>query len=323
LRVLHGAEGQDRDGSGELHILILEESPSDTELVGARLSEDGIGCVLVRVQSRDAFAAALEEGGVDLILAAYAPPGFDGPSALRLAKELRPGVPFIFVSGTPGEEVAIEALKSGATDYVLKHRLERLLPAVRRAMREAEERRERTEEDLARLAFFPRLSPAPILETAIAGEPTFINVAAQERFQGLVELGRRHPILANPTPLYREVGESGGQLATSEVWVDDQSLTSNSASALENAWLREELGDRERALQNLVKRLLGAQEEERRRVPVRFTTVWPRLRSPHTRICRPSPGATPQRRSKAGESWIGYSGRSGRRSRMRAGSSRA
>jgi signal transduction histidine kinase len=72
LKVLHGPEGQGRDRSGVLRILILEDCPLDAGLVGARLSEGGIGCELVRVQGRDAFAAALEEGGVDLILAASA-----------------------------------------------------------------------------------------------------------------------------------------------------------------------------------------------------------------------------------------------------------
>ena len=71
MKVLHGPQGQGRDRSGVLRILILEDSPLDAELVGTRLSEGGIGCELVRVQSRDAFAAALEEGGVDLILADY------------------------------------------------------------------------------------------------------------------------------------------------------------------------------------------------------------------------------------------------------------
>ena len=71
MKVLHGPQGQGRDRSGVLRILILEDCPLDAELVGARLSEGGIGCELVRVQSRDAFAAALEEGGVDLILADY------------------------------------------------------------------------------------------------------------------------------------------------------------------------------------------------------------------------------------------------------------
>jgi PAS domain S-box-containing protein len=223
LKVLHGSEEQDRGRSGVLHILVLEDSTSDAELVGARLSEDGLSCELALVRSRDAFAAALKGGGVDLILADYALPGFDGLSAMRLAKELRPSVPFIFVSGTPGEEVAIEALKSGATDYVLKHRLERLLPAVQRAMREAEERRERerVEEELARLASFPRLSPITIVETAVVGEPTYINPAAQEQFPGLIELGPRHPILADLTSVDREIRESDGQPVTSEVWVDD------------------------------------------------------------------------------------------------------
>ncbi len=71
MKVLHGPQGQGRDRSGVLRILLLEDCPLDAELVGARLSEGGIGCELVRVQSRDAFAAALEEGGVDLILADY------------------------------------------------------------------------------------------------------------------------------------------------------------------------------------------------------------------------------------------------------------
>ena len=223
MRVLRGPEGQDRDGSDVLRILILGDSELDADLLGARLSEGGIGCELARVQSRDAFVAALEEGRVDLILADYALPGFDGLSALRIAKQLRPDVPFIFVSGAPGEEVAIEALKRGATDYVLKRRLQRLLPAVRRAIREAEERREhqRAEEELARLASFPRLSPNLILETAVAGEPTFINPAAQRRFPGLAESGRRHPILAGLTSVDREIRESDGQPVTSEVWVDD------------------------------------------------------------------------------------------------------
>jgi PAS domain S-box-containing protein len=206
-----------------LRIIILEVNTSDVELVRARLFEGGIRCELARVQSRDAFAAALEEGGVDLVLADYSLPGFDGLSALRVAKKLRPSVPFIFIAGTLGEEVAVETLKSGATDYVLKHRLERLLPAVRRAMREAEERRERERagEELIRLASFPKLSPILIVETTDAGEPILINPAVRERFPGLVELGRCHPILADLTSVDQAMRESGGQPVTSEVWVDE------------------------------------------------------------------------------------------------------
>jgi PAS domain S-box-containing protein len=135
-----------------LSILDLEDDLLDTELVQANLAEGGITCEIVRVQTREEFVAALEGSDFDLIFSDYLLPSFDGLSALKLAKEIRPEVPFILVSGAIGEERAIEALKSGATDYVLKQRLERLVPAVRRAVREAEERteRRRAEEALGR-----------------------------------------------------------------------------------------------------------------------------------------------------------------------------
>jgi DNA-binding NtrC family response regulator len=123
-----------------LRILNLEDSSLDAELVHATLTEGGVECQITRVQTRADFATALENGGVDLVLADYSLPAFDGLSALKVAQEIRPEVPFVLVSGALGEERAIEALKEGATDYVLKQRLERLVPAVRRAMSEAEER---------------------------------------------------------------------------------------------------------------------------------------------------------------------------------------
>ena len=86
--------------------------------------------------------AALEQGGIDLILSDFTLPAFDGLSALKIAHAGRPDLPVILVSGTLGEERAIDSLKSGATDYVLKERLTRLAPAVRRAMLEVEERAE-------------------------------------------------------------------------------------------------------------------------------------------------------------------------------------
>src|SRR5215204_3507579 len=133
-----------------LHILNLEDSPLDAELIHATLNDGGVECEILRVQTRADFVGALESGDFDLILADYSLPSFDGLSALEVAQEMSPEVPFILVSGALGEERAIEALKSGATDYVLKQRLERLVPAVQRALREAEERteRKRAEEEL-------------------------------------------------------------------------------------------------------------------------------------------------------------------------------
>ncbi len=126
----------------QLRILLLEDSASDAELVQELLEADDFVCEVTRVQTRAEFTAALEDGAIDLILADYSLPSFDGLSALMLALSARPDLPFIFVSGF-GEEIAIEALTSGATDYVLKTRLSRLAPSVRRALREARERAER------------------------------------------------------------------------------------------------------------------------------------------------------------------------------------
>jgi PAS domain S-box-containing protein len=135
-----------------LRILSLEDDPRDTELIQETLGSDGIACEISRVDSEAGFVALLERGGFDLILADYTLPSFDGLSALRIARQRWPHVPFIFVSGTLGEEVAIEALRIGATDYVLKTRLSRIVPSVTRALREAEERieRRRAEEALRR-----------------------------------------------------------------------------------------------------------------------------------------------------------------------------
>ena len=126
-----------------LRILSLEDDLNDFELVRHSLEKEGISCDLERVASRKDFIAAVETGSFDLILADHSLPGFDGLSALEIARNKGPKVPFIFVSGALGEEIAIETLRSGATDYVLKTRLARLGPAVKRALREAKDRAKR------------------------------------------------------------------------------------------------------------------------------------------------------------------------------------
>jgi signal transduction histidine kinase len=135
-----------------LCILYLEDDPMDAEVVQEMLTSDGIGSDVTRVENEAEFIASLEQGGFDLILADYTLPTFDGLSALKIAQQGWPHLPLIFVSGTLGEETAIEALKFGATDYVFKTRLSRIVPSVRRALREAEERIDltRAEEALRR-----------------------------------------------------------------------------------------------------------------------------------------------------------------------------
>jgi phosphoserine phosphatase RsbU/P len=137
--------------SGRLRILHLEDDPGDAELVQSVLTREIVDYDIQVVARRGEFIAALEGGGFDLVLADYALPGFDGMSALAIVRELFPDLPFVFVSGTLGEDSAIESLKSGATDYVLKNRLSRLVPAVMRALDEARERAElkKAEEALA------------------------------------------------------------------------------------------------------------------------------------------------------------------------------
>ncbi|RYG56254.1 response regulator, partial [bacterium] len=127
----------------QLRVLLLEDSPLDADIITDWLQSGGLDCGVNRVQSREEFAAALKSGGVDVILSDYSLPSFDGMAALTLAQEMRPAIPFIFVSGFLGEDLAIESLKRGATDYVLKGRLERLVPSVLRAIREARQNTDR------------------------------------------------------------------------------------------------------------------------------------------------------------------------------------
>ena len=135
-----------------LRILHLEDEPDFVALVTAVLIEDGLKADLVRVDTLDAFANLLRENSFDLILADYSLPSCNGIQALELVREKDAHTPFVLISGTIGEQAAIESLRSGATDYVLKNKLERLAPTVRRAVLEAEERsqRKRAETELVR-----------------------------------------------------------------------------------------------------------------------------------------------------------------------------
>jgi signal transduction histidine kinase len=133
-------------GAGKhLRILHLEDDSLDAELVREALLREGVECSISVVATRGEFQRALAAGGVDLVISDYKLPDFQGDEALRLVREKCPDLPFIFVSGSIGEERAIEAVKLGATDYVMKERLPRLGMGVRRAVNEAEGLRRRRE----------------------------------------------------------------------------------------------------------------------------------------------------------------------------------
>ena len=122
----------------ELDVLLIEDSLEDAELAVWRLSEGGFRCRYRVVTCEEELRSALLERAPSFILSDFSLPGFDGMEALAVAAEVAPGVPFIFLSGTIGEERAIEALRRGAVDYVLKSNPMRLVPAVKRALADAQ-----------------------------------------------------------------------------------------------------------------------------------------------------------------------------------------
>lgn len=123
-----------------VRVLHLEDSENDQILVREMARAAGLNCKLVAVQTRHDFESALRQNEFDLIISDYSLPSFDGLSGLAIARELKPKTPFIFFSGTIGEESAVESLKKGAVDYVIKQRPHRLVPAIQQALRNAAER---------------------------------------------------------------------------------------------------------------------------------------------------------------------------------------
>jgi signal transduction histidine kinase len=128
---------------GALRILILEDQPADAELEQRLLRREGVDFTAVVVDTEETFLRQLDAFGPDVILSDYSLPGFSGQDALKIVTERYPHVPFVFLSGALGEEAAVELIRQGATDYVLKDRPARLATVVRRAVDEAEQRAER------------------------------------------------------------------------------------------------------------------------------------------------------------------------------------
>src|SRR5262249_3861617 len=124
----------------EIRILYVEDLPAEVVMVNHELRLGGLAFRTKRVETRDAFIHELEQNTPDVILCDHGLPSFDGFTALAIARDKCPEIPFIFVTGSLGEQMAIEAFENGATDYVLKSRLARLVPVVQRALREAHER---------------------------------------------------------------------------------------------------------------------------------------------------------------------------------------
>jgi PAS domain S-box-containing protein len=154
-----------------LRVLMVEDSATDAKLVVQEFQRKGLLVDLERVETADAMRAALERTTWDAVIADWSMPRFTGPAALAILKEKGLDVPFIIVSGTIGEEAAVEAMRAGAHDYVLKERLSRLTPAIEREVRECKDRRARRQAESALRdseARFRRLTESGIMGITIA-----------------------------------------------------------------------------------------------------------------------------------------------------------
>lgn len=132
-----------------LRLLLVEDSEEDASLLIREILRDGFDVTSERVETPEAMLAALEGGPPDLVVSDYVMPRFSGLAALKLIQEKGLDLPFIIVSGKIGEDLAVEAMKAGAHDYLLKDHLSRLVPAIRRELQEAEVRRERKQAEEA------------------------------------------------------------------------------------------------------------------------------------------------------------------------------
>jgi PAS domain S-box-containing protein len=167
-----------------LRILHLEDSAADAELVRSLLQDDGMSCSITCVKTKQDYQSELERGAFDLILSDYSLPRFDGLTALAMARKQHPNKPVIFVSGTMGEDAAIESLRRGATDYVLKHQLARLPASVKRAMTEAEESslRKQAEEKIREQAALLDLAQDAILVRDLNDRILYWNKSAERLY---------------------------------------------------------------------------------------------------------------------------------------------
>jgi PAS domain S-box-containing protein len=220
-----------------MKILHLEDNRQDAELVRELLFDEWADCQIRVVATKGDYSDELARGGYDLILSDFSLVRFDGNEALKMALARAPSVPFIFLSGNIGEDRAIEAVRSGAADYVLKDRVKRLVTAIRRALRESQERKrlEAMEADRERLSAILEHTPDFVGLTSPAGRVLYLNGAARqmlklsdERSIETLDLTSIHP----PEVLRRMLGESAEIATRTGTWSGESLLLSGDGTKI-------------------------------------------------------------------------------------------
>lgn len=239
----------------QISILLLEDNATDALLIRRTLEPVGLCQVFHHVSSAEEFQEALRTSKPDLIISDFSLPSYDGKAALAAAQSLSPGVPFIFYSGTIGEESAIEALKCGATDYVLKAKPKRLISAIERALSESEQRRHQREADekLAAQAQLLDLATDAIIVRDLENRIQFWNHGA-ERLYGFTRgevLGQK--FMDYIPPASQEIFEEAKRLTLEQgQWQGEKEHVSKSRRkvVVMSRWtlVRNERGEPERIL---------------------------------------------------------------------------